>query len=267
MFLNQCNFWQFSQGENVTQSKKSNDILLNKENHNLEEGLINFSYVSSSKLEKITNPRSLLEDISINIRINNANRPFLCFLSGFSFANIHIPRTAVEVQVYLSMPLTFLTSNLTSLYYFQLLHREILAWELLQRAHPKSSLCTQLSQCRISAISSNCSENAFENASISLLLFSPNDISYRSYKSFSNNTFGYDIINGLCTNGFRQGDLAELLEACTKSQDNHSHKKKTRANEAPLLTKEIYKKIMTRSKWRNQFLCCRSEKNKKACNK
>ena len=62
MFLNQCNFWQFSQGENVTQSKKSNDILLNKENHNLEEGLINFSYVSSSKLEKITNPQSLLED-------------------------------------------------------------------------------------------------------------------------------------------------------------------------------------------------------------
>lgn len=81
MFLNQCNFWQFSQGENVvTQSKKSNDILLNKENHNLEEGLINFSDVSSSKLEKITNPQSLLEDVSINSRINNANRPFLCFI-------------------------------------------------------------------------------------------------------------------------------------------------------------------------------------------
>ena len=81
MFLNQCNFWQFSHGENVvTQSKKSNDILLNKENHNLEEGLINFSYVSSSKLEKITNPQSLLEDVSINSRINNANRPFFCFI-------------------------------------------------------------------------------------------------------------------------------------------------------------------------------------------
>ena len=166
MFLNQCNFWQFSHGENVvTQSKKSNDILLNKENHNLEEGLINFSYVSSSKLEKITNPQSLLEDVSINSRINNANRPFFVLLSGsgFSFANIHIPRTAVEVQVYLAMPLTFLTSNLTSLYYFQLLHRQTLAWELLQRAHPKSSLCTQLSQCRISPICSNYSENAFEN--------------------------------------------------------------------------------------------------------
>lgn len=166
MFLNQCNFWQFSHGENVvTQSKKINDILLNKENHNLEEGLINFSYVSSSKLEKITNPQSLLEDVSINSRINNANRPFFCFIIWiWVFFCKHSYSQDSSGSASLSRyAFNFLTSNLTSLYYFQLLHRQTLAWELLQRAHPKSSLCTQLSQCRISPICSNYSENAFEN--------------------------------------------------------------------------------------------------------
>ena len=45
------------------------------------------------------------------------------------------------------------------------------------------------------------------------------------------------------------------------------HKKKyTRANQAPFLTKEINKEIMTRSRLRNKFLRCRSDENKKAYN-
>ena len=37
-----------------------------------------------------------------------------------------------------------------------------------------------------------------------------------------------------------------------------------RANQAPFLMKEIKKEIMTRSRLRNKFLRCRSDKNKKA---
>ena len=37
-------------------------------------------------------------------------------------------------------------------------------------------------------------------------------------------------------------------------------------NQAPFLTKEINKEIMTRSRLRNKFLCCRSDENKKAYN-
>ena len=42
-------------------------------------------------------------------------------------------------------------------------------------------------------------------------------------------------------------------------------KKYSRVNQAPFLTKEINKEIMTRSRLGNKFLCCRSDENKKAC--
>ena len=38
------------------------------------------------------------------------------------------------------------------------------------------------------------------------------------------------------------------------------------ANQAPFLSKEISREIMTRSRLRNEFLRCRSDENKKAYN-
>ena len=59
-----------------------------------------------------------------------------------------------------------------------------------------------------------------------------------------------------------------FLGACKKSLDYQAPRKKkyTRANQAPFLTKEINKEIMTRSRLRNKFLRCRSDENKKAYN-
>ena len=59
-----------------------------------------------------------------------------------------------------------------------------------------------------------------------------------------------------------------FLDACKKSLDYQAlrQKKYTRANQAPFLTKEINKEIMTRSRLRNKFLRCRSDENKKAYN-
>ena len=59
-----------------------------------------------------------------------------------------------------------------------------------------------------------------------------------------------------------------FLDACKKPPDYQAPRKKkyTRANQAPFLTKEINKEIMTRSRLRNKFLRCRSDENKKAYN-
>ena len=62
--------------------------------------------------------------------------------------------------------------------------------------------------------------------------------------------------------------MTGFLDACKKSLDYCAPRKKkyTRANQAPFLTKEINKEIMTRSRLRNKFLRCRSDENKEAYN-
>ena len=97
---------------------------------------------------------------------------------------------------------------------------------------------------------------------------SPKVISYRNYKNFSNDLFRTDLINEISSNGILEGDLNGFLGACKKSLDYQASRKKkyTRANQAPFLTKEINKEIMTRSRLRNKFLRCRSDENKKAYN-
>ena len=97
---------------------------------------------------------------------------------------------------------------------------------------------------------------------------SPNVISYRNYKNFSNDSFRTNLINEISSNGILEGDLTGFLDACKKSLDYQAPRKKkyTRANQASFLTKEINKEIMTRSRLRNKFLRCRSDENKKAYN-
>ena len=97
---------------------------------------------------------------------------------------------------------------------------------------------------------------------------SPNVISYRNYKNFSNDSFRTNLINEISSNGILERDLTGFLDACKKSLDYQAPRKKkyTRANQASFLTKEINKEIMTRSRLRNKFLRCRSDENKKAYN-
>ena len=91
---------------------------------------------------------------------------------------------------------------------------------------------------------------------------------YRNYKNFSNELFRADLINKLSNNSIPKDDLIGFLDACKKSLDQHAPPKKKyiRANQAPFMTKELNKEIMTRSRLRNKFLCFRSEENKRAYN-
>ena len=97
---------------------------------------------------------------------------------------------------------------------------------------------------------------------------SPNVISYRNYKIFSNYSFRTNLINEISSNGILEGDLTGFLDECKKSLDYQAPRKKkyTRANQASFLTKEINKEVMTRSRLRNKFLCCRSDENKNTYN-
>ena len=97
---------------------------------------------------------------------------------------------------------------------------------------------------------------------------SPKVISYRNYKNFSNDSFCADLINETSSSGILEGDLTGFLDACKKSLDYQYPRKKKyiRANQPSFLTKEITKEIMTKSRLRNKFLRCRSDKNKAAYN-
>ena len=63
---------------------------------------------------------------------------------------------------------------------------------------------------------------------------SPNVISYRNYKNFSNDSFRTNLINEISSNGILEGDLTGFLDACKKSLDYQAplKKKYTRANQA-----------------------------------
>ena len=91
-------------------------------------------------------------------------------------------------------------------------------------------------------------------------------INYRNYKNFSNELFCADLIKELSNNSIPEDDLIGFLDRCKKSLDYHAAPKRKyiRANQAPFITKELNKEIMTRSRLRNKFLRLRSEENKKA---
>ena len=91
-------------------------------------------------------------------------------------------------------------------------------------------------------------------------------INYRNYKNFSNELFCADLIKELSNNSIPEDDLIGFLDTCKKSLDYHAAPKRKyiRANQAPFITKELNKEIMTRSRLRNKFLRLRSEENKKA---
>ena len=81
-------------------------------------------------------------------------------------------------------------------------------------------------------------------------------INYRNCKNFSNELFRADSIKELFNNSVLEDDLICFLDACKKLLDYHapSKKKYIRANQAPFMTKELNKEIMTRSRLRNKLL-------------
>ena len=85
-------------------------------------------------------------------------------------------------------------------------------------------------------------------------------INYQNYKNFSNELLSNNIIP--------EDDLFRFLDACKKLLDYHASPKKKciRENQAPFMTKELNKEIMTRSRLRKKFLRSRSKENKKAYN-
>ena len=96
----------------------------------------------------------------------------------------------------------------------------------------------------------------------------PKMISYQNSNNFSNELFCVDLIKDLSNNSISEDDLIGFLDACRKLLDYHAPPKKKfiRAKQAPFMTKEFNKEIMTRSRLRNKFLRFRSEENKKAYN-
>ena len=81
-------------------------------------------------------------------------------------------------------------------------------------------------------------------------------INYRNYKNFLNKLFRADLIRELSNNSIPEDHLIGFLDACKKSLDYHTLPKNTlpiRANQAPLLTKELNKEILTRSRLRNKL--------------
>ena len=90
-------------------------------------------------------------------------------------------------------------------------------------------------------------------------------INYRNYKNFSNELFRANLIKELSNNIIMKDDVIGFLDARKKLLDYNATPKKKYigVNQAPFMTKELNKEIMTRSKLRNKFLRCRSEENKK----
>ena len=80
-------------------------------------------------------------------------------------------------------------------------------------------------------------------------------INYRNYKNFLNKLFRADLIRELSNNSIPEDHLIGFLDACKKSLDYHTlpKKKYIKANQAPLLTKELNKEILTRSRLRNKL--------------
>ena len=87
----------------------------------------------------------------------------------------------------------------------------------------------------------------------------PKIIKYRDYKNFENNKFRSEILK--CN--FDYTDLRTFKEAVFNIFNKNAliKKKYVRANEAPFMTKELYKAIMKRSRLRNKFLKDRTENN------
>ena len=84
----------------------------------------------------------------------------------------------------------------------------------------------------------------------------PKTISYRRFRYFGTKDFLYELENKLCSKecngGVKYDDLTNILRS---TLDNHAPQKQkhVRGNQAPFMTKELSKTIMTRSRIKNKY--------------
>ena len=93
----------------------------------------------------------------------------------------------------------------------------------------------------------------------------PKIITYRDYNKFDNAKFREDVNNF----AFDQFDVGNFKEKIYNRFDKHapSKQKYLRANEAPFMTKKLYREIMKISRLRNNFLRTKSQEDRLKYNK
>ena len=98
---------------------------------------------------------------------------------------------------------------------------------------------------------------------------SPKIITYRDYKSFSNEVFRNELLNELSRYDILKISFDEFSDVNTKILDKIAPTKQryVRSNQMPFMNKNITKSIMTRSRLKNNFLKDRSERNRIAYNR
>ena len=94
----------------------------------------------------------------------------------------------------------------------------------------------------------------------------PRTINYRSYKKFSNEAYRESLLHKLSKEVFVNNDdgLQRFCDININILNRHApHKRKhARGNQMPLITKDLSKAIMKRSRLRNNFLKNRTGKIK-----
>ena len=94
----------------------------------------------------------------------------------------------------------------------------------------------------------------------------PRVISYRDYKSFSNEEFREALLENLKGKLWENSgkDFSNFINTCNTVLDEQLPKKKqyVRGNQSPFINKTLSKAIMLRTKLRNKFLKNRSNENK-----
>ena len=84
----------------------------------------------------------------------------------------------------------------------------------------------------------------------------PKTITYRRFRYFETKDFLYELENKLrskeCNGGVKYNDLTNIFRS---KLDNHAplKQKQMRGNQAPFMTKELSKVIMTRSRIKNKY--------------
>ena len=91
----------------------------------------------------------------------------------------------------------------------------------------------------------------------------PKIITYRSYKSFSNDRFREALQQIECNENNCDSRFGKFISSCNRIFDEHAPQKKRylRGNQSPFMNKTLVKAIMVRSKLRDVFLKNKTEEN------
>ena len=95
----------------------------------------------------------------------------------------------------------------------------------------------------------------------------PRVVNCGDYKYFENCRFRADLLSELSRANIKENEegLSDFLNACKRILDPHAPRKQkyARGNHMVFMKRALSKKIMTRTRLRNNFLKDRSEENKR----